>query len=66
MSTPKRQCAGGEVYHVLNGANGRLRIFKKPADFEAFERVLAEGERNGPADLFGRIGSLDGCYKGID
>ena len=43
MSTPKRQCAGGQVYHIINRANGRLRIFKKPADFEAFERVLAEG-----------------------
>jgi putative transposase len=27
----------------LNRANGRLRIFKKPADFEAFEQILAEG-----------------------
>ncbi len=43
MPRPKRQCAGGIVYHVLNRANGRLRIFKKRADFEAFERVLAEG-----------------------
>ena len=43
MPRPKRKCAGGVVYHVLNRANGRLRIFKKRADFEAFERVLAEG-----------------------
>ncbi len=43
MPRPKRQCAGGMVYHVLNRANGRLRIFKKRADFIAFERVLAEG-----------------------
>ena len=43
MPRPKRKCAGGVVYHVLNHANGRLRIFKKRADFEAFERILAEG-----------------------
>ncbi len=43
MPRPKRQCAGGGVYHVLNRANGRLRIFKKRADFEAFERVLVQG-----------------------
>ena len=43
MPRPKRQCVGGVVYHVLNRANGRLRIFKKRADFEAFERILAEG-----------------------
>jgi putative transposase len=43
MAYPKRQCSGGVIYHVINRANGRLRIFKKPADFEAFERILAEG-----------------------
>jgi len=31
------------VYHVLNRANGRLRIFKKARDFEAFEQIIAEG-----------------------
>ena len=31
------------MYHVLNRANGRLRIFRKAADFLAFEQILAEG-----------------------
>ena len=31
------------VYHVLNRGNGRMRIFHKAEDYEAFERVLAEG-----------------------
>ncbi|MGO8691540.1 MAG: transposase [Thermoguttaceae bacterium] len=31
------------IYHVLNRGNGRMRIFHKPEDFAAFERVLAEG-----------------------
>jgi putative transposase len=30
------------VYHVLNRANGRLPIFQKDGDYEAFERVLAQ------------------------
>jgi len=30
------------VYHALNRADGRLKIFRKPADFEAFERILGE------------------------
>jgi putative transposase len=30
------------VYHVLNRANGRLPLFEKAGDYEAFERVLAE------------------------
>ena len=43
MSRPKRITLGGYVYHVTNRANGRLRIFRKNADFEAFEAILAEG-----------------------
>ena len=31
------------VYHVLNRGNGRMRLFHKEGDYEAFERVLAEG-----------------------
>lgn len=42
MARPKRIAKGNVVYHVLNRANGRLRIFKKPRDFEAFEEILAE------------------------
>jgi putative transposase len=43
MGRPKRIAFGGYVYQVLNRANGRLRIFKKGGDFEAFEQVLSEG-----------------------
>ena len=43
MPRRKRKNLGNIVYHVLNRANGRLRLFKKAGDFEAFERVLAEG-----------------------
>jgi putative transposase len=43
MPRTKRKCPGGYVYHVLNRANGRLRIFRKDEDFTAFERILAEG-----------------------
>ena len=43
MGRAKRITLGGYVYHVLNRANGRLRIFRKKSDFEAFEAILAEG-----------------------
>ena len=43
MHRPNRVTLGGYVYHVLNRANGRLRIFKKQGDFLAFEEILAEG-----------------------
>ncbi len=41
MSRAKRVTLGGYVYHVLNRANGRLRIFRKHDDFLAFEQVMA-------------------------
>jgi len=43
MPRSKRIAKGNIVYHALNRANGRLRIFKKQADFAAFEHILAEG-----------------------
>ena len=30
------------VFHVLNRGVGRIRLFEKAADFQAFERVLGE------------------------
>ena len=42
MGRPLRAAEGGYVYHVLNRANARMRIFEDDADYEAFERVLTE------------------------
>jgi len=53
MPSPRRQSVGGIVYHTINRANGKLRIFKKPADFFAFEHVLAQGLKRVPVKLCG-------------
>lgn len=37
-----RQATGGWVYHVLNRAAGRSRLFSKAADYAAFETVLEQ------------------------
>jgi putative transposase len=43
-----RAAAGGIVYHVLNRGLGRMRLFRKAADFAAMERVMEEAvERTG-------------------
>jgi len=42
MSRGPRQAPGGIVYHVLNRGVARLPLFDKPADYDAFLRVLAE------------------------
>jgi REP element-mobilizing transposase RayT len=46
------------IYHVLNRGNGRRhrgngrrRVFRKAGDYEAFERVLAEGLNRYAVDL---------------
>jgi putative transposase len=38
---------------VLNRANGRLRLFRKDADFAAFEQVLAEAVERVPLRILG-------------
>jgi putative transposase len=42
MGRPLRVAPGGLVYHVLNRANGRQRLFDDDGDFSAFERVLMQ------------------------
>jgi hypothetical protein len=37
-----RHTPGGSVYHALNHATARLRLFRKPADYDAFLRVFDE------------------------
>ena len=39
------------IYRVLNRGNGRMRLFHKAEDYDAFERVLAEGLEHYPVDL---------------
>jgi len=42
MGRPLRVAPGGLVYHVLNRANGRQRLFDDDDDFSAFEWVLTQ------------------------
>ncbi len=52
MGRPKRADAAGHCYHMLNRANLRATIFHKPADFEAFEKILDEALDQYEIDLF--------------
>ena len=42
----------GGLYHALNRGNARATTFRKRADFEAFERILAEGLERYDVQLF--------------
>jgi putative transposase len=48
MPRRPRVATGGLAYHVLNRRVGRQRLFDKPADYESFEKILAQAcERTG-------------------
>ena len=51
MPRTARAIEAGLIYHVLNRGNGRLRLFHKAEDYQAFERILAEGLERYPVEL---------------
>ena len=54
MPRTARAIEGGGIYHVLNRGNGRLLIFHKDQDYEAFLNLLAEAPRRAaPVDILG-------------
>ena len=48
MPRAARIAPGGQVYHVLNRSVGRMHLFGKNADFEAFQRVMIEAHQRHP------------------
>lgn len=51
MPRQPRQCPGGYVYHIWNRAAGRLRLFKKDADYLAFSDLLIEAQQLHPIQI---------------
>jgi len=52
MPRSSRADEAGGLYHALNRGNARAKIFRKDADFEAFERILGEGLERYDVQLF--------------
>jgi putative transposase len=48
MPRRPRVAPGGLVYHVLNRAVGRMVMFRRDADFEAFEGIMQEAHELHP------------------
>ncbi|HEX3998207.1 MAG TPA: transposase [Pirellulales bacterium] len=46
---------GGYAYHVLNRANGRLRLFRKDADFAAFDQIVEAAHEHVPLRILGYV-----------
>ncbi len=55
MPRPKRADEANGIYHALNRGNARNDIFRKAEDYEAFERILAEGLQRYPCRIL--------CYQ---
>ena len=53
MPRVARVAPGGLIYHALNRGVARLTLFEKPADYDAFERVLDEAHRRTPTRILG-------------
>jgi putative transposase len=51
MPRTARVAPGGLVYHVLNRAVAKLPLFRKEADYLAFERILIEAHAKHPIDI---------------
>lgn len=52
MGRAKRADEAGGIYHALNRGNARSQIFRKPEDFDAFERIVAEALTRYPCQVF--------------
>ena len=53
MSRPPRADEANGLYHALNRGNSRATIFHQEDDYEAFERILADGLSRYAVRLFG-------------
>ena len=51
MGRSPRADASGGIYHALNRGNAKNPIFFKDADYEAFERIVAEALEKFPVEL---------------
>lgn len=55
MPRRARGLVGGYAYHVLNRADGRPWLFRKEADFAAFDQILGEAQAPVPLRLLGYV-----------
>jgi putative transposase len=54
MPRRARVTPGGLVYHVLNRTVAGLPLFRKEADYEAFERIMVEAHERHPLRILAR------------
>ena len=48
MARRPRIAPGGYIYHVFNRSVGRMKLFSREKDFQAFETLIAEAQERHP------------------
>jgi putative transposase len=51
MARRPRVAPGGLVYHVFNRTVGKMKMFRRPKDFQAFESLLLQAQQRCPLRL---------------
>jgi putative transposase len=51
MPRVPRVAPGGQIYHVFNRSAGRFEMFRREADYSAFERVMCEAHERHPTRI---------------
>ena len=55
MARSARNAPGGLIYHVLNRSVGRMHMFRRDGDFEAFVRVMIEAQHRHPIKILSYV-----------
>lgn len=55
MGRAPRSAMGNIIYHAINRANGRVSIFQKDKDYEAFEQILVEAKKKFPIRILAYV-----------
>jgi hypothetical protein len=63
MPRGARVTPGGLVYHVLNRSVAGLPLFRKRADYEAFERIMIEAHERHPLPILAWCLMLQSAHK---
>jgi REP-associated tyrosine transposase len=53
MPRTARASVAGMWYHVLNSGNRRETVFRKPGDYDAYVKAMADATARSPLDLLG-------------
>ena len=64
MPRTPRLAPGGMIFHILNRGNARAQIFRKEADYLAFEKAMAETTEHVPMRILAYLSDAQSLALG--